>query len=80
MALIILLQSFDSFGIQNALLGISNEDEQSTRVYKGFESDWYSRWGKKIGYLILVASFSSNFFDLCSFLWVFILRFKDRKY
>ena len=79
MALIILLQSFDGLGIQDFLLGIK-DPKDAHRVYSGFESDWYGKWGKKIGYLIMIASFSSNIWDIGNFAVVFFRRCKDRNY
>ena len=79
MALIILLQSFDGLGIQDFLLGIK-DPQDAHRVYRGFESDWYGKWGKKIGYLIMIASFSSNVWDIGNFAVVFLKRCKDRNY
>ena len=75
MGLIILISSFDHFGINEFLLG-NLKSKQST--YYGFDPDWYMTYGNKICIMIFISSFLVNSKDFYRFLFDTFRRCRDR--
>lgn len=64
MGIIILITSFDRFGIQKSLLG---KLAGKFNVYDGFEPNWYVDYGNKICVFIFMSSFVVNSKDIIKF-------------
>lgn len=77
MGVIILLTSFDRFGIQELLLG---KLAGKIRVYDGFEPNWYVDCGNKICLSIFMSSFVLNLKELIGFFITVAKRCKDRSF
>jgi len=77
MGIIVLLTSFDSLGIQDAVLG---ELSTNSQVYSGFEPNWYMFYGNKICIMIFMSSFLVNSKDVIKFVKSAFYRFYDRKF
>lgn len=77
MGIIVLLTSFDSLGIQEKLLG---ELATNSKVYSGFEPNWYMDSGNKICIMIFMSSFLVNSKDVIKFVKSAALRIYDRRF
>lgn len=64
MGIIVLISSFDRFGISDILLG---ELSANNNTYIGFEPNWYMEYGNKVCIMIFMSSFLVNFKDIISF-------------
>lgn len=59
MGFIMLVLSFDPTGTSQTLAG-----QKEPRIYRGFESDWYSNFGKKLCMTLFMSTFATNVSEL----------------
>jgi hypothetical protein len=77
MGIIVLITSFDRGGIREKILG---ELAIDSKVYDGFESDWYMDQGNKVCIMLFTSSFLVNSKDIFTCLWTYLKRCRDRRF
>ena len=77
MGLIVLISSFDRWGITDRLMGGIVAKKE---YYTDFDSDWYMKIGKSICVFIFLSSFLSNIADFRNFIIIIIRRLRDRSF
>ena len=72
---IMLIISFDPTGTSQRLAG-----EAEPRTYRGFESDWYAKFGKQLCITLFMSTFATNVGELKTFGEAALKRLVDRAF